>query len=443
MRRSGARFLAALAGLALLAGCADGDDVVLPVERGPGGELFDRYVSMGNSITAGFQSAGINDSTQLRAYPALLAAQAGATFQLPLINKPGCPPPFAVPLGPQRVYGAPPTACALRNSSAPGVVQNVAVPGARLVDALSPNANPDPNATFNRLQFFFLGGQSMIQAAARAEPTLVSVWLGNNDVLGAALSGHTALLTPEAQFGTAVEGLGAGLRAIPTLKEAVILGVVDAGVIPLLQPGAYFFLSRDAQGRFGGKPVSATCSPVTATGQPNPAAFNLVSFEMVGSAAFPEINCSNEAYPVGDPRRGTYVLTPAEQQAVSARAAAFNARLKKLADDNGWIYRDPNALLAKFIGERDAQGRFQRIRKCQALPAALQTGNPRAIQGAIVTSCPVPATGATAPFAAPNFFGSLISFDGFHPSTEAHTLVANDLIDALNSAHGTSIPRIQ
>ena len=57
--------------------------------------LFNRFVTIGNSITAGFQSGGINDSTQLQSYAPLLAQQMGlkdtTEFLLPLLTKPGCP----------------------------------------------------------------------------------------------------------------------------------------------------------------------------------------------------------------------------------------------------------------------------------------------------------------------------------------------------------------
>ncbi len=77
-----------LAGVSLAAGCVDDETLTTP--RRAGGDLFARYVSIGNSITAGFQSGGINDSTQLRAYPVLLAQQAGAGFEAPLLTRPGC-----------------------------------------------------------------------------------------------------------------------------------------------------------------------------------------------------------------------------------------------------------------------------------------------------------------------------------------------------------------
>ena len=51
------------------------------------GELMRRYLSMGNSITAGFQSAGINDSTQQLSYPVMFARAVGTSR--PAMTPPG------------------------------------------------------------------------------------------------------------------------------------------------------------------------------------------------------------------------------------------------------------------------------------------------------------------------------------------------------------------
>ena len=40
-------------------------------------DIFRSYVAIGNSLAAGWQSGGINDSTQQQAYPRLLAIQMG------------------------------------------------------------------------------------------------------------------------------------------------------------------------------------------------------------------------------------------------------------------------------------------------------------------------------------------------------------------------------
>src|SRR5688500_3076558 len=120
---------AALAATVLLGACVgDGDELFAPVTTTPnGGTLFLRYVAMGNSITAGFQSGGINDSTQQRAYPVLLAQRAGTpSFEIPRIAMPGCPRPFLAPLGATGRVGTEDSCTRINN---PRIVHNVAVPG--------------------------------------------------------------------------------------------------------------------------------------------------------------------------------------------------------------------------------------------------------------------------------------------------------------------------
>ena len=157
-----------------------------------------RYVSMGNSITAGYQSAGINDSTQQRSYAVLFASRADATFFVPV--PPGTrlrarrspttsPRPGSVAAPPPPATSAPTSGCCY--------VSNVAVPGAT---SFSPNDNLTPYANSNALTTFILGGRTQNQAMMDADPTFVTAWIGNNDVLGALTSstnpGNPALITP-------------------------------------------------------------------------------------------------------------------------------------------------------------------------------------------------------------------------------------------------------
>jgi hypothetical protein len=209
------------------------------------------------------------------------------------------------------------------------------------------------------------------------------------------------------------------------------VGVVDPVVsVPLLQPGAYFFLARDpATGLFRGKPVNANCSPVTALGQPNPLSANLVSFQIASSAAT-EINCDPAAAQLG----GQFLLDATEIALVRTRVAQFNAAIQAVAAANNWAYVDPNPLFAQLAAQTTTVGGqqlFQNVRKCQALATAT---TPAAIQSAVLRSCPV--TGTTA---APNFFGSLFSFDGVHPSTAAHRVLAGTFAAAINAKYGTSL----
>ncbi len=425
--------LAAAGALALGACVGDGDELVTRTTPVIGGALFDRYVALGNSITAGFQSGGINKTTQLQAYPVLLASRAGASFGVPLLANPGCPAPFLAPLGATgRLGGASATACALRVThpdSLPRVVQNLAVPGARVADLLQ-----IPAGSLQLLNTFVVGNRSQLQAMQALDPTLVSAWIGNNDALAAALGGNlgpsaagadstlTRLSVFHGQLAEVVDGIEA---AAP--QDAILIGVVDAvTAAPLIQPGAYFFAAASLSGgEFNGKPVNPNCSPMTDLGQPNPLAANMVSFQIVGDPNFLEISCDPNAYPVGDPRRGVYLLDVAEQAVVRTRVAQYNAAIAAAAQANGWIYLDPNALLLPHLQQGPP---FNQIRKCQMLATA---ATPAQFQAAVLQSCPGPQ--------APGFFGNLISLDGVHPSAAAHVIIANELARLINAKHGTSL----
>ena len=436
MRVAIRRPLSAAAALATLAlGACVGDDQSILNNPNPanGGVLFQRYVALGNSITAGYQSGGILAATEAQSYPAQLAARASITrFGQPLLFGSGCPQPFTAPLTPSTVTG---TTCVRVDSSA--YTQNLGVPGVRIADLfLTPN---NPANAFHRLYGLLTGGKSEVQAMLDAHPTFVSVWIGNNDALSAALGGVLGPTAAGADSNlTRLSSFQASLgNLVTSIKQAgpqgaLLIGVVDAVVAaPLIQPGAYFFLARDAAGKFNGKPVNNNCSPVTPLGQPNPLAANMVSFQIVGDANFPEINCDPAAYVVGDPRRGVYLLDTAEQVVVRTRIAAYNAAIKAAADGNGWAYADPNAILGPLLVAKDANGRYQNVRKCQDL---LTATNAAQFQAAVLNSCPV--TGATA---APNFFGSLITFDGVHPSSAAHTTLAKEFAKIINAKYGTQI----
>jgi hypothetical protein len=273
-----------------------------------------------------------------------------------------------------------------------------------------------------------------------AEPTFVSVWIGNNDaleatvggILGPRSAGADSSLTPLATFQARLNAVVDSIK-VANPQGAMLVGVVNAvRAAPILQPGAYFYLARDpATNRFQGKLVNANCSPVTGLGLPNPLAANMVSFQIVGDANFLEINCDPAAYPVGDPRRGAYLLDTQEQAIVNDRVARFNDAIQAAATANNWVYVDPNLILQPFLTEKDTNGRYQRLRTCQDLPAATTAAQ---FQAAVLNSCPV-----TGPTAAPNFFGSLMSFDGVHPSTEAHRVLAGRFAARINEKYGTTL----
>lgn len=422
------------AGTLAVSGCVT-DDVLLVTEAdvpAPGGALFQRYVALGNSITAGFQSGGLTAQMQQQAYPALIAQQAGAQFHLPLVNNPGCPPPMSAPLGPPTVPGV---ACAFRQTPVPPFISNLAVPGAAIADVLA-----IPQTATATLNTVIVGNRSQVQAMRAANPTLVSVWIGNNDALSAAISGNTALLTPLDQFTQRLAALEAEIEQTDA-QDVILIGAVDAVLAaPILQPGAFFWAVAQ---RFGGnfpisdtlaKPVNANCSPVTPQMQPNPLTANMISFRVLADTLFEEINCDPNSFPEDDPRRGIHILDTQEQALVRTRIAQYNTAIQAVAQKNGWIYVDPNQVLGPYVLQGPP---FNQVRKCQML-ATLQQFTPEAFEQAVLQSCPVPPEMG----GAPNLFGALISFDGVHPSAAAHRIIANAIIGRINQKHSLQIPQV-
>jgi lysophospholipase L1-like esterase len=389
--------VAALALMVTGGGCSD--ETLNPPAPPAGGALFTSYVAFGNSITAGYQSGGINDSTQQQGYPVLLAQQMGTAFVLPTLNNPGCPPPL-LNIFTQTPVGVALNGCELRRTPVPPVINDVAVPGAKVVDALT---NLNPNGGENPLTTFILGGRTQIQAAEAAHPTFVSVWLGNNDVLGAALAGDTTFLTDTATFAAELHATLDSIKAIPTLQGAVLIGVANVVEIPNLTSGLAYFGAKAAGALPPSMSVSGNCGPSPgAVGDSTlvPFAYGfgvLLAKAQAGQPA--NLNCAGDAA----------VLSKAELKAVVRNALAFNALIASEATARGWAYYDPNPLLdsIRVAGEV-----------------------------AVFPNAP------PSPLAQEQPFGKWFSRDGVHPNAAAHKLIANHIIDAINATYKTSLAHV-
>lgn len=397
--------VAALGALVAIAGCETTKRDVLGPTSPPGGSIFQTYVSIGNSITAGFQSAGINDSTQRQSYAYLLAKQMGTRFAYPSLNMPGCTPPIANTQTGALVGGAPAGTCVLRaSSSVTDILNNVAVPGARVLDPTSAST-----VASNALTTFILGGKTQVQRALDANPTFVSIWIGANDVLTAGLSGiivpvpalgQAGIISTQAVFQTNYDAMINQLLAGAPGVKGVLIGVPQVNNLPLLSSGALIAATPAIQAGIGaaaGKPVLV---------DPNcTGSSSLIDvpqlIPLIRSGAHPAlISCVAGVYPfpVGD----LFVLDAAEQTTLSGVISAYNAYISAKAASIGFAYYDPNPL---FTAKR-ANGE---IPPFPNLASSNQT------------------------------FGLLISLDGVHPSAPAHQLIANEIISVINAKYSTTL----
>jgi lysophospholipase L1-like esterase len=425
MRRTHA--VAFLLALPLIAGCYSNDSLDPPPTPPvpSGGALFQRFVAMGNSISAGFQSGGINDSTQQRSCPVLLAAAAGAAFEIPHLIMPGCPSPYTNNVLRTHVGGVPDgqyrSICFGRVSNS-GNLNNVAVPGAGVADMFSNFATPV--SIYEQLSAFFLGGRTEIQAMQQRRPTLISLEIGPNDVLGALISdanpGDPAEVTAAATFDTKYTELADSLAA--TGASVAVFTVPDVTVIPFASRGSTYWCLRT--GLCPGVPqqlpptltVSNNCAPGAAV----PGAKG-DSILIPWTKGLPRIAAAAAGQPTTlDCSVDSVVVTPSEYATMRNAVAAFNTTVNAQAAAHNWAVVDLNAILQGAV----ANG---------TIPAFPDIS--RASTGGSVTFQGFTPQGARLPPEA-----SLFSLDGFHPSTLAHRSLADALAAAINAKYGTTLP---
>jgi len=407
-------------GLLLAAAACQNDQLNRPYSVTPVDPLFDRYVSMGNSLTAGVQSAGINDSTQSQSYAVLLAHAMRAPFFSPLMRRPGCPPPFTNVFTQARVGGGTPTTCALRvvPNPTPPYISNTAVPSAEVIDGYS---NLDTAANANALTSFFLGGLTQAQMMERAHPTFVSVWLGNNDVLGAATASPnagdstkiTSVANFQARYGALLDTIAqAGPRGV------VLLGVANVTLVPYFSRGAVYWAIKNGLVPGAAFPpaftVSNNCAPSTVLPGLGRGDSTLVPFPygaaLLQAASPPNnlprnLDCADTV---------AAVVVPSELVKLIGAMTAYNTYISSQATARGWAYLDVNVKLAQ-LAKDTAQ-----VRPFPYFPQ----GN----------------AGDTVAVRRP--FGRAFSLDGIHASASTHRLLADTLRHVINSAYGTAIPAI-
>jgi lysophospholipase L1-like esterase len=397
MTRTTKLFAAAALGIVLGASACHNDDLFRPVNFTPVDPLFERYVSLGNSITAGFQSGGINDSTQRQAYPVLLAGAMGSPFFYPSMALPGCPPPFTNVFTQTRVSGGTSTTCALRKAQTvpPPYISNTAVPGAEVLD---PYNNLDTASNSNALTTFFLGGLTQTQMMMRAHPTFVTVWIGNNDVLGAATNsangGDSTKITPVATFQSRYAGLIDSIEAAGP-QRAVLIGVANVTGIPFFSRGSTYLGAKLANQLPALMTVTANCAPPRGDSVLVPFPFGAA---LIGAAAAGV----NDTLYCTEPQ----TVQPAELRKLVTTVTAYNAYIANQASLRTWVYYDPNTALDSLRTVATAVRAFPLIgQPCSANP-----------------------------------FGTAFSCDGVHPSAATHRLIANKLRMAINTAYGKAIP---
>jgi len=187
----------------------DFDTDVKDIQVTKGDADFSKYISLGNSLTAGYRDGALYSSGQNESYPSMIAGQmrlaGGGDFKQPLMpndvggfnNLPG----FSGKLTLQVVNGslspvpsAP--AAALDVLSGGGTYNNMGVPGAKSFHLVAPGYGSQAGLLTGTANPYFIrfassATTSVLADAMAQKATFFSLWIGNNDVLSYATNGGT------------------------------------------------------------------------------------------------------------------------------------------------------------------------------------------------------------------------------------------------------------
>lgn len=428
--------LITLAGIVLFAGCKPQLDVPAPDK---GNVDVTKYVSIGNSITAGFADAALYYDGQVVAYPNLLAQQfktiGGGNFNQAYV------PVGSVGAGSSlnaRFILGYKTDCKGINSLSPlplaasgdlsifftsvatqGPFNNIGIPGAKAITTVYPGYGNSANGPGKYNPFFTrmlnsteLTTASMLSKAAEQNPTFFSLFIGNNDVLGFASSGGTSdAITPSA--GAPGVGFDASIDAIITTMTAngakgVIGNVPDVTSLPYFTTIPYNGLTLTAtqaaqlSGALG-TAFTEGSNPFVIEDKAAPGGFRKIKSTELVLLNTPQDSLKCASWGATKPLKDMYVLTETEIAAIQSAVSAYNAKLRAVATAKGLAFVDVNQFMA------------------QVKKGIVYNGI--AINTSFVS-------------------GGAFSLDGIHLTPRGNAMLANEFIKSINETYGSTIPQV-
>jgi lysophospholipase L1-like esterase len=360
---------------------------------------FTNYVSCGDSLTAGYTSASLIDVSQKRDYPSIIANQAtGGTldFEQPLISPPGIPGIlhlvglFPADIVPVAGEGAP------ENLTLPRPYNNLGIPGETVGTMLAIKSDTQiPPFTPGFHDIILRGLGTQLQEAVASQPTFVSLWIGNNDALGAATSGNVALLTPTATFQAGYNEIVGALAG--TGAKMAIANIPDVTSIPFVTTLAPVVVDPTTN-----QVVLINGAPVPILEPNNPLALD--DHVLLSASAYlaQGVGIPAALGGTGKPLPASVVLTAADAATIDAQVAQYNTIIQAAASQIGAAYVDVNSLLN------------------QLATTGIEVGG--------------------VPFNADFLTGGVFSYDGVHPTSFGYAYVANAFIAAINAQFGADIP---
>lgn len=392
---------------------------------------FNHYVALGDSLTAGVEGNCLVERNQEASFPAVLAHQLHQSdFQQPLVQELApssplvgnpclgavqAPPSFSVGVISQQ---GPPL-----NAQLARPYDNLGIPGANVGDLVNLTQGNLDGTTAQRFSVLVLrnvpgspfNGLNAVTEANALGPDLITLWIGSNDVLGAALSGVAipgVTITPQNTFESQYEAV---LEAIAQNGRTIVVGnVPDVTSIPftttvpsrLAIPGGTTPVLGPGNDTYPCTPVA----PDQGCPVPDGTLVTLPASALLGQGIGVPVALGGTGLPLPN---GSFVppatlvpgvlLYPDEVAEIQSFVEAYNNIIETQVTGVGGHVVDLNALL------EDIRAHGYHIGGLTLSSAFLS--------------------------------GGLFSADGFHPSSIGYTVIADAFIRTMNLELGTEIPR--
>ncbi len=416
-------------------GCEDRTDLTAPTPQSPksGDVDFSRFVVIGNSLAAGFQSGSLYEEAQMHSFGKLIADKMNVPFAQPYFSDPGTPgritvvslSPFVTNISTQ---SGTPTNLAYKYP-----YNNLGVPGARLYDVLNATNQNDcftglagaPNPLFDVI---LRNAGTQFQQARLLQPSFVILWIGSNDVLGFATSGGVKPDVPTdinlfkslfAQTADSIASLGAKVAVgnIPDVTAIPFFTTVGPQIAAALQklgaPGIVYQ-------KHGGIPAQADVASlangtvlVTLTGSGYASLLGQPTGKFYRDNGYPALPPGIDTTKAfgGDPANpwpDALILDASEIETAKNTTNEYNQNIDAVAASKGFAVADIHSLLNN-LRAADASG------------------------GLVFNGVPFKSTFVE---------GGVFGLDGVHPTYQGQGIIANEFIKAINSKFSSNFPLI-
>ena len=428
---------------------------------------FSKFISLGNSLTSGYRDGALYSGGQNESFPSMIAIQmklaGGGDFKQPLMpnnvggftNLPGFPGKLELKM----VNGslspvANNAAAALDNVVSGAPYQNMGVPGAKVSHLLAPGYGNPAGLSLGLANPYFVrfassSTASVVGDALAQNPTFVSLWIGNNDVLGYATTGgdgtnpitpvdgavgvgftstYTALVSTVFPAGTTRKGVVANIPNVTnvpffTRVPAMPLTNLTAAQVTQLNSGYATYNAGLAQAKALGAindaeyqkrlikfTAGAVANGAVITDKDLATVPGLPKYRQTTSKDYILLTASTVLTPQAGggtsvPLEDKLVLTEMEAAKVLAATASYNTTIKNLADSKGLAFVDMNAKMTELNSK----------------------------SGIVWDGVKYTATFVT---------GGAFSLDGVHLTGRGYAIVANEFIKSINAKYKSTLPQV-